>query len=230
MLRLLNILMLLCNITIAQKPFQVVREQLAADSFKRAGTILDSCIKMSYHLDSSYYYKGIMYVRGEKPKSAKQFFDKLEKEFPDFYDRHYLGGLIFFIQKDFGKSIEEFNNVLKTDQNNLKALYNRALAFGLLEDYKTAKEDLTKCIELFPSYALAYYSRGYWSELSGDFPEAIKDYEQAISINPKTYDAYLGLAHTYQLQKNDEKACEVLGRAIAAGSQIAEEIKDSYCR
>ena len=229
-LRILTIWIFFCCAATAQTPFEVVREKFTENNFKRAGTILDSCIKMKYQPDSSYYYKGLMYVRDEKPKSAEQFYEKLTKEFPGFYARHYLGGLVLFIQKDFGKSIDEFNRALKADPKDQKALYNRALAFGLLEDYKTAKEDLSKCIEMSPSNAQAFYSRGYWSELSGEFTEAMKDYEQAILLNPKIYDAYLGIAHIHQLEKNDEKACEALSRAIAAGSQIAAEIKDSYCR
>jgi tetratricopeptide (TPR) repeat protein len=214
----------------SQSPFARVRQLYEENNVPKGFTVLDSCQKAGINIDSVYYYKGLGNLRLEKMKAARQFCDLLERDFPSFYFRHYLKGLIYFVDLDYGKSIDELNKVLAADTNNLKALYNRSLAFGMLEDYKTAREDLSKCINMHPNYSQAYYSRAYWAELNAMYPEAVADYEKTISLNPKNYDAYIGLAHVYQLQKNNDKACEALARAITAGSQVAEEVKDNYCK
>jgi tetratricopeptide (TPR) repeat protein len=215
---------------LAQNNFTTARALLEGGEIKPAMQLLDSCQKAGYHIDSCFYYKGLASLRDEKIKAAKQYNDLLIRDYPSFYMQHYLKGVIFFLDRNFGKSIDELNLVLKADPANLKALYNRALAFGLLDDFTTARADLTRCIELAPGYAQAFYSRGYWAELAGQYDEAIADYQTTITLNPKNYDAYLGMAHIYQVKKETEKACEVLSKAVAAGSQIAEDVRENFCK
>jgi len=214
----------------SQIPFETVRVNLESNNFRLASIALDSCIREKYHIDSCYFYKTLLHLREQKNKSAIQLRDKIEKEYPEFYLVHYLNGIILFEQNDYGKSIAAFNKVLKIDPKHFKSLYNRALALGMLEDYDAAISDLTACIDLAPGFSPALYSRAYWYELNANYDDAIKDYEAVIRINSKNFDAYLGIAHCYLLQKNTVKACEFVEKAIAAGSQMAEDVKESYCR
>lgn len=191
---------------------------------------LDSCIARDYYKDSALFYKGLAHLKLGDIKGAKKNHSVLNKTYPAFADAHYLNGLIQFSDNNYGKSIDEFNVVLKANPNHIKALYNRSVAFGILEDYLSAIEDLGACIALNPNYTLAYYSRGYWYEYTGNYVESAKDYESTIRLDPKNYDAYLGLAFMYQNQKETARACEVINNAINAGSQIAEELKANFCR
>jgi tetratricopeptide (TPR) repeat protein len=154
----------------------------------------------------------------------------LAKDYPDFKEVHYLNGMLLFSNQNYGKSVTEFNQSLKSNPANSKALYNRSIAFGLMEEYLSAIEDLDACIQLNPTYVLAYYSRGYWYEFTGNYTEAAKDYEKTIQLDPTNYDAYLGAAYCYQNLKQSEKACEILNQAIKAGSQVAIEIKEIFCK
>jgi Tfp pilus assembly protein PilF len=113
---------------------------------------------------------------------------------------------------------------------NTKARYNRSIAHGMLDNYLSAIDDLTACITIDSTFAMGYYSRAYWYEFSGNYEEAKKDYEQSIKLDPKNYDAYFGLAYIYQNEKEKEKACETIRQAISAGSQIAEELSENFCR
>lgn len=161
---------------------------------------------------------------------AKLAVKELQKSYPNFTEVHFLNGLIQFSVKNYGKSVTEFTAVLEKNKKHIKALYNRSLAFGLMEEYNKAIEDLSSCIALKPIYPQAYYSRAYWYEFLGNYPLAIKDYENAINQDPKNYDAYFGLAYIYQGMKSNEKSCEIINDAIKAGSQIAVEVKDNFCR
>ncbi len=195
-----------------------------------SAAILDSCSKSGFQKDSTLFYKGLSDLKEGNMTEARTLVKQLQKEYPNFYEAHYLSGLIYLKLENYGKAINEFSAVIAKDAKNLKALFNRATAFGGMEEYEKAINDLDECIEIFPNYSAAHYARAYWNEFLGNHTEAIKDYDITVSIDPKNYDAYLGLAHVYQKQKNKEKSCETINKAIAAGSQIAEELKDNFCR
>ena len=226
----LYIFLLFSVLSKAQSPFIAFRVCLQNEDFKSAQSIIDSCTYSNYHMDSALYYKGLLTLKKGNIRGARTICTSLKKSYPDFTEYHYLSGLIYFVNQNYGSSIDEFSSVIKKDSMHFKALYNRSLAYGKLEDYNAAIEGLSKCILYYPNYAMGYYSRAYWYEYSLKYDEAKKDYEKSIELDPKNYDAYLGLAYIYQNEKNNDKACEVIGRAITAGSQIAEELKENFCR
>lgn len=214
----------------AQSPFSTFRASLQADDYATSQRILDSCSFVKYHQDSVLYYKGLLSLKKGNKKSARIFCSMLIGTYPSFSEANYLSALIYFNNENYGSAINAFTEALKFNPGHSKALYNRSLAFGLLEDYENALEDLTACITLNPNNGMVYYSRAYWYEFTGKFMEAKNDYEKSIQLDPKNYDAYFGLAWIYQNQKESTKACETITRAIGAGSQIAEELKENFCR
>lgn len=219
-----------CVLCQAQSPFHRVRSGLDSEDTEPAKRILDSCSFKNYCQDSILFYKGLLTLKKGNLKNARTLSNTLHSSYPAFTEVHYLSAMIYFVDKNYGSSIEEFGKILKSDPRHLKALYNRSLAFGMLEDYKAAIEDLNMCISIRSDQGPLYYSRAYWCEFAGKHAEAQKDYEKSIQLDPKNYDAYFGLAFIYQNQKDNSKACETIGRAIHAGSQIAEELKENYCK
>lgn len=210
-----------------QSVFTRVREPLAS---KGDLMVLDSCIKTGYCKDSVLFYKTLVALRQNKPLEAKAAAKELQNIYPNFMEAHFVNGLIYLTEKNYAKSVNEFNLLIEKNPKHIKALYNRALAFGLMDQYDKAIDDLTSCINLRPMYSLAYYSRGYWSEYVGNYTAAIKDYETTINLDPKNYDAYFGLAYIYRGLKSSSKSCEIINDAIRAGSQVAVEIKDNFCK
>jgi tetratricopeptide (TPR) repeat protein len=225
---LVNIFLFLSLSAVSQSVFNRVRADLSPG--KNILQILDSCITNSFYKDSALFYEGLIAVKQHSLTEAKNHAKALAKNFPEFHEVHYLNGMIYLAGKNYGKSTTEFTTLLQKNSKHLKALYNRALAFGLMEEYDKAIEDLNSCIALKPMYSLAYYSRGYWHEFLGNYPAAIKDYENTINLDPKNYDAYFGLAYIYQGLKTYDKSCEMINRAIVAGSHIAEDLKDNFCK
>lgn len=192
--------------------------------------LADSCIKQNFQVDSAHFYKGLFYLKENNEKQTLKEITWLKNSAEYFYLRHYLEGLHYFQKQNYGRAVDQFNLVLKSDSLHLKSIYNRALASGLLEDYRAAIEDLNVCIRKDPKNSLYYYARAYWREISGELTEAIVDYEMSISKNTKLFDAYIGLANCYHLQKNLVKACETIDRAEVAGSQSAADLRQAYCK
>jgi tetratricopeptide (TPR) repeat protein len=198
--------------------------------FSRASQVLDSCISKSYQEDSALFYKTLVCLKTGEIKKARKTYGAPYRSYPGYKELHYLNGLIYFSEENYGKSIDEFNLALKKDPKNVKFIYNRSVAFGMLEEYLSAIEDLGDCIKLEPDYAPAYYSRAYWYEYTGNYTGAVKDYETTISLNPVNYDAYLGLANVYKNINEIAKACETINKAMKEGSQVAVDLKDNFCK
>lgn len=227
---LLHIFIVVSFCSRAQSPFMTVRANINSENYETSQRILDSCSFAKYHQDSVFFYKGMLVLRKGNLKGARIQCLLLQSSYPEFYEAHYLSALIYFTAQDYGNSISQFGFVLKVNPRHLNSLFNRSIAYGLLDDYTSAIEDLSSCISINPDYGMAYYSRAYWYEFTSKFAEAKKDYEQSIRLDPKNYDAYFGLAYIYQNEKQNAKACETIADAIQAGSQIATEIKENFCR
>jgi len=219
-----------CFVIKAQNPFVYFRTTLQNENYQASQKILDSCSFAKYQQDSVLFYKGLLTLKKGNLKGARTICNNLKDTYPAFAEVHYLSAMIYFVDQNYGNSISEFGLVIKKDPTHIRALFNRALAFGMLEDYSSAIEDLSTCISLNPTYGFAYFSRAYWHEFTNKFNEAKSDYEKSIQLDPKNYDAYFGLAYIYRNQKDNLKACETIGRAISVGSQIAEELKGNFCR
>lgn len=228
--QLLYLLLITHLIGASQNPFIKVHQLIVQNEFKLSNAILDSCENKKYFQDSVYYYKGLAAIKSSNIGECEKYCVLLTKEFPTFYDVHYLKGLLHFQKQNFGKSATEFTKLLKHNPKDVKALYNRSIALGYMEDYLDAIKDLDSCVAINPNFAIGYYSRAYWYEYTGNNQAATKDYLNSIKLDPKNYDAYFGLAFIYQTLKEPKKACEIINQAIAAGSQIGEEIKESFCR
>jgi tetratricopeptide (TPR) repeat protein len=213
-----------------QQPFGLVRKHLDHSEYKRVNSLLDSCAVKGFHSDSVLYYQSIAFLKQQKLKYARKSIRKLEKNYPMFSDAEYLRALLSFSEENYGKCIDQFTAVLRKDSLHLKALYNRALAFGMINEFGAAIKDLNALTLISPANPEVFYSRAYWHEYTGNFSEAVKDYESSIKLDPRNYDAYIGLAYIYHSQNDSGRACEVITRAIGAGSQLAGELRDYYCR
>ena len=67
---------------------------------------------------------------------------------------------------------------------NVQALYNRAVAYQMLEEYKLAFDDCTRAIELDPNFAPAYSVRGVCFAEFNLHDQSSIDFERAIELNP----------------------------------------------
>ncbi|MEI6020933.1 MAG: tetratricopeptide repeat protein [Bacteroidota bacterium] len=220
----------LCHSAQAQSRFNRVRQHINTENAKPLLSFLDSCLFKNYQRDSALFFKGLVNLRINQTVEAIRYHKLLANEFPEFWEAHYLQGLIYYIQKRYHESIFELSQVLKKNPKDWRAYYDRALAFGQLDEANAAIEDLNHCIAIHPRFAAAYYSRAYYYESLGILKEAIRDYEHNIVLEPKNFEAYIGLAYVYQNQKNTSMACEVIQKAIQQGSQAALEMKVNFCK
>jgi tetratricopeptide (TPR) repeat protein len=214
----------------SQAVFLTVKQSIEKANFSQASRVVDSCISKKYQPDTALFYKTLIGLKTGQVKSARKTYNTLFKSYPTCKELHYLNGLIYFAEEDYGRSIDAFNEALKKDPKNVKLIYNRSLAFGMLDEYLTAIEDLGTCIQMDSTYVLAYYSRAYWYEYTGNYTGAARDYETTVRLSPSNCEAYLGLANVYKNLNEMTKACEAINKAAKEGSPVAVDLKDNFCR
>lgn len=212
----------------AQHSLSKARQLCEQERFEDGLVELDSCHACSP--DSVLYLRAYVCIRQHKLGEAEVLCSRLRRSNKDYYEVCFLKGLLYAMKDNYVMAAEQFTKVLNKNNHHLKALYNRALAEGLLEDYEGAIRDLDTCIALSPDYTAAWYSRGYWRESNTQYDQAIDDYTHTIALDSNYKEAYLALAYAYSLKGERTKACETLEKAINKGSAAANDLKDDFCR
>lgn len=212
-----------------QQPFQRVKALMHRNEYKAADKLLDSCARKDHFHDSVLFYRAQLQLRTGNLKDAKKHWRELAKKHAGFGELNFLRGLIAFRETAYARSIDDFSRAIDNNPQHYRAIYNRSLAYGMMDEYLYAIEDLGRLIALNSSDANVFYARAYWYEFTGNYTGSVNDYNQCLQLDPKIFDAYLGLAFSYRQLNEKEKACETINEAIAAGSQVAAELKGTYC-
>lgn len=122
--------------------------------------------------------------------------------------------MVYTIRADAFKAIKDYENALKhyslavIVNPDSKNYYNRGEYLMEFKYYKEANNDFNKSIRLNRNNPFAYFYRGVSSFSLGNFVEAISDFNIAIKFDNKDFDAYLGLAMSYN-KINDIKNAKV---------------------
>lgn len=213
----------------AQNSPQKAKENFRAKNYQLTIDELTSISTSEINFDSLLFMKAYCQVKLKQLKEASQTISQLEQINPEFYEVHFLKGLIFAMKAKYPDAIEHFNKVLDKNPGYEKAIYNRALAKGLMEDYPAAIKDLNECLSIDTTYTMAYYNRGYWKELSGNYDEAITDYRKTIELDPHFSEAYIALGYIYSQRGDNASACEIIKKANTEGIEAARDLTKTFC-
>jgi tetratricopeptide (TPR) repeat protein len=119
--------------------------------------------------------------------------------------------------------IEDRTRRIEENPKDAKAFFDRAYAYGALEEHEQAIADYTKAIELNPD-AVAYHNRAYSYNKLKQHEQAIADCTKAIELDPKDAVAYHNLGCTYNRLEQYNKALENFTTAI----RMNPAFPDSY--
>ncbi len=96
------------------------------------------------------------------------------------------------LKKDmyFKKSFQDFDNLVKVDDDYFHGHYNRGLSRYFLKDYANAIKDYSIEIQNNPRDTDAYFDRGNAKKESGDYAGAIQDFDKVLEMKPRSESAY----------------------------------------
>ncbi len=84
-------------------------------------------------------------------------------------------GVCFGYKKQYQEAINDFDDVLKIDNRNIKSLHNKAHIRLINKDFDTAIEDLSKIISIDPEHSKSYLKRGMAYREIGENEKGYKD-------------------------------------------------------
>jgi|GEM_PF-261911 len=105
-------------------------------------------------------------------------------------------------QGNYQEVITTVDEILKAQPQNKRAIFLRALANDMLEDYKSAISGYTKLIALDPNDYLAYCYRGKSKYDLEDYTGALADLNKGLSLNSKYVKGLRWRGETKERMKN----------------------------
>lgn len=121
--------------------------------------------------------------RGEYAVAAERFREALETDPSHLPARNDLAG-IFYLQRDYGKAVEFYNEVLHRDAKYGAALRGVALAYVAQKQYADSRAALQRLLMVDPKDAEAWLDLGDVLFMMGSTPDARMHWDKAASVNP----------------------------------------------
>lgn len=136
---------------------------------------------------------------------------------------NYLG-LSYFQIGEYKKSIEAFDNALKSPSTNkVTILYNKGNSYYALRDYSNAAKCFTSCIEIDRTFAKAFLNRANSYLQLKRYIESISDYTNFLKLDPKNPQR-VKIIKLIGLLKEEQKR---LDAEAAAQRQLTEEYSEN---
>ena len=100
-------------------------------------------------------------------------------------ERHMDRGTVFLSQGRFEESLENFENVLKSNPRRKLAWAGKGLCLMSLGRYYEALAHYEKALVIYPDYAVAWLGKGMSYEYLGNYKDALVCFDKAHEILPE---------------------------------------------
>jgi tetratricopeptide (TPR) repeat protein len=87
-------------------------------------------------------------------------------------------------RQEYRPAIEHFSTAINITPNFSEAFNQRAIAYYLLDDFRSSIKDCERTVELMPCHFGAWAGMGHCYAHLGKLDQALKNYRKAIEINP----------------------------------------------
>ena len=120
-------------------------------------------------------------------------------------------GSLEFKELEYGsKSVAIFENILKTEPNNIEALIGIGYSYEIMGQYEESLKYYNKALELSPYNEIVYNRIGHLYDLKEGAAKAIPYYKKALALNSNFIDAQYNLARVYLRQNRESLAYPIL--------------------
>lgn len=168
------------------------------------------------HAQTNMTAKAVELMTQGKFKDAIAALDKAAEKGKDLHAVYKLRAALKRMTGDWTGALNDYSLAIEQkaddgelyEQRAMMRLYTRQSPDAVLADLDAA-------ISYGRKHEKVYATRGMIRSQLRDFDGAISDYETAIGLRPDYAGAYLGLSGAYLLNRNEEKAVEVLEKFIA---------------
>ena len=202
-------------------------EHMLNKNYDQSLRYLNAAIQENTEYYKGYYNRGLLYAQTNRMQEAIADFTKAIdlKQYPKAYVAR---ANAYYTLHDFDKAIADAEVVLKTDPQNVKAIYVLATSYDDLNDLNKALDHYNKAIYLAGDNPLFYMRRAILHGKMQNMKACLNDLETATTLDPRFAEAYYwkGVAKA-NLKENP---CGDLKKAADMGFEAAMPALNKYCR
>ena len=136
-------------------------------------------------------------------------------------ERFLSKGLAAYGNFQYDEAMALYDQALKADNNNYKAVSAKGIALAMKGNGTDARDVekgialIRRALEMNPQYVPAYYDLALALKIHGDGDEAIKWFQKVIEKEPDNTWSYYGIATIYGDRGDAENALPYLKKALA---------------
>lgn len=162
------------------------------------------------------FEKGVAEDRRGKTKEAIAHYEKAISYSPDFYPARNNLGSAYMSQQNFEGAEDQFEMVLKINQNDAQAYFNLGNAFLLTQRYDQAEHQIEAGLQRRPDSAFGHFLQGSLYSRTGRPELAEKSLVNALQLDPLMSQAHLQMVNLYVQQKRTTDAIKELEAYLKA--------------
>jgi tetratricopeptide (TPR) repeat protein len=155
---------------------------------------------------------GFCYLENKDLAKSKNIF--LNTTTIDGFNRSLGLGLIYGLEGDYNKSLDELNKSIRLNNHSAIAWYNRGVALTNKKMPKEAIESYKQAINVTPNYINALYNKGCALNDLKNYDDAIKAFDEVIRLDKNYFTAWNNKGNALYLKGNYSDAIEAYNMVI----------------
>ena len=166
----------------------------------------EKAIDTNNDLTEIYVPLGILYYQNGDIAKADEILTKALAKSPESAEAQFFFGLVRSAQNRNEEALSAFAKAKTLDPTNADAFFNSGETLVKLKRLDDAIPDYEKATQLKPTNFDAWFSLGEVYFTLGNYPQAIKAYQAAAKLRNNDWEVFSGLADSFRLTNDGEKA------------------------
>jgi tetratricopeptide (TPR) repeat protein len=162
------------------------------------------------------YRRGVNAERQGKHDEAIADYLSALKISPDYYPAHNNLGSLYLGKSDFKSAEEQFQEVIRLDQNDADAYFNLGNVLMLTGRYSECEKALSSGLQRQPNSAFGSFLQGSLYGRTGRLSEAEKSLRTSLRLDVTMWQAHLQLVNLYLQQNQRQNAISELQAFLKA--------------
>lgn len=202
-------------------------EHMLNKNYDQSLSYLNAAINENTQYYKGYYNRGLLYAQTNRMQDALADFTKAIdlKHYPKAYVAR---ANVYYTLHDYPKAMADAQSVLRTEPQNIKALYMMATCYDDMNELNRALDYYNKVLYFAHDNPLFYLRRAILYGKLQNLRACLNDLNTATSLDPNFAEAYYwkGVAKA-NLKENP---CSDLKKAADMGFEAAVPALKNYCR
>jgi Flp pilus assembly protein TadD/peroxiredoxin len=184
--------------------------ELRRGNVREAREHLQQSLKLRPTYSEAWNNLGMLNAQQGQTEDAIRDFEQSILLRPDYAIALLNLGNVYRRQRNFDRSAALISRAVEIEPENPEANYSLGMLYAQQEQLSVASDYLHRAVNLRPNYADALNNLGVILIREQHYSEAEANFKTCIQVVPKYDQAYLNLARLYMMEKDNDKAREVL--------------------